>query len=120
MNIVLLAHQKGTRLLSEPNCVALSFHTNEVSPEQFEKLRGTHNQHVTLLITDENIDYQEALTELAKVKLNPGEKWTPSQILRFSIIDHASRLDITDRQEQEKFYRERMRHYIADSNSMDI
>ncbi|MCR9254333.1 MAG: hypothetical protein NXI20_28225 [bacterium] len=120
MNLVLLAHQKGTRLLNEKNCVGLTFNSNELSSVDFEKLRSTHNQYVTLIITDENIDHSQALNEAKKVILEPGEKWSKSQILRFAILDHASRKGITGKKEQEEFYRNRMDHFIAEANSLDI
>lgn len=113
MNLICLAQQTSTRALKEPNCLSVSFHTSELNDDQILALTKNVNNTVTLFITDENIDIDKAKEEILKTIIRPDEKWTPSQRLRFEIVDSAKYNGLTSRENIDDFYRNRMEHYIA-------
>lgn len=107
MTTIVTAIQQGLRVLKEPGCWSISFHTQEISNEQAMRLVDTNGQLVKLVISDDNIDH-DVIKLVENVSLKEKEKWTPSQVLRFAIQEKARDNNLVDNDEIEAYYRAKM------------
>ena len=118
MNVALQGQLTGQRRLKEPNCWGLTIHTNELDDDQQKRLGDFHNSHLVVLLSSDPIN-NEIEDEVEKFRAKPDEKWSPSQLLRFAILEWAQRKGI-DKEGRETFYRNIIQSMIKQVNKEDI
>lgn len=113
MKILTVSDFKGIRQLQSEGHFSLSFHSADLNDNEILELLKSKGQTVCLYFTDQNIVSEEAQKEILKIKLKPNEKWTPGQELRFECEKTARLRGMTNREDIEQYYRNRVNHFKA-------